>query len=246
MSAATEICRTWIVALSVFLFDAELSLGAAASSSSYQTNRIEGWTVLVDERLLTSGQPATDEALKLLRTQLQEIVREVPVAAVDELRKVPLWFSPEYPGVQPRAEFHPGAAWLAANGRNPAMVGGVEFTNVRIFESESKRMPNFALHELAHAYHHRVLPDGFDNAEIKVAFEKAKAGGAYDRVARRDATGTTSVEKAYAMTNPMEYFAETTEALFSRNDFFPFRREELEKHDPEMARLLARLWGAKP
>ena len=50
-------------------------------------------------------------------------------------------------------------------------------------------------------------------------------------------------ERSYAMTNPMEYFAESTEAYFSRNDFFPFTRDDLEKHDPEMARLIANLWG---
>ena len=44
------------------------------------------------------------------------------------------------------------------------------------------------------------------------------------------------------MTNPMEYFAETTEAYFGRNDFFPFTRDELKKHDPEMFELLGKLW----
>ena len=34
------------------------------------------------------------------------------------------------------------------------------------------------------------------------------------------------------MTNPKEYFAETTEAFFTRNDFFPFTREELEAARP--------------
>jgi dipeptidyl-peptidase-4 len=29
----------------------------------------------------------------------------------------------------------------------------------------------------------------------------------------------------------MEYFAETTEAYFSRNDFFPFTRAELLEHE---------------
>jgi len=40
----------------------------------------------------------------------------------------------------------------------------------------------------------------------------------------------------------MEYFAESTEAFFSRNDFFPFTRDELRRHDPEMEQLLSRLW----
>jgi hypothetical protein len=43
----------------------------------------------------------------------------------------------------------------------------------------------------------------------------------------------------------MEYFAETTEAYFSRNDFFPFNSKELQKHDPEMFDLLTELWGVQ-
>jgi len=119
---------------------------------------IEGWTLHINQRLLDEEAEATAKAVELLRLQLQEIVRVVPAAAVVELRRVPLWFSPPYPGVTPRAEYHPGAGWLRDNGRDPAMVQGVEFTDIRDFERESRRMPNFTLHELAHAYHHRFCP----------------------------------------------------------------------------------------
>ena len=44
------------------------------------------------------------------------------------------------------------------------------------------------------------------------------------------------------MTNPQEYFAETTEAFFGKNDFYPFTREELKKHDPKMFALLKKVW----
>jgi hypothetical protein len=128
-----------------------------------QTKSIEGWTVLVSDELLEKDKAATERALELLTVQLQEIVRVVPAAAVVELRKVPLWFSPEYPGVKPRAEYHPGAGWLRDNKRDPAMAKAVEFTDIRDFERETKRMPNFTLHELAHAYHDRVLSKGFGN-----------------------------------------------------------------------------------
>jgi hypothetical protein len=124
----------------------------------------------------------------------------------------------------------------------------VEFTNIGKFEAETRRMPNFALHELAHAYHHRVLPQGFGNPDIKAAYEKAKAGGKYDRVERQDSEGRKRMDRAYALTTPQEYFAETTEAYFSRNDFFPYVKEQLQPHDPEMFALLGKLWGvaAKP
>lgn len=222
-----------------------LAMGAVtARAAGFQTNSIEGWRVLVNDRLLADDRSGTEKALELLRVQLQEIVHIVPAPAVVKLREVTLWFSPEYPGLQPRAEYHPGAGWLRDNGRDPVMVQGVEFTDVRNFEAETKRMRNFTLHELAHGYHDRVLAGGFDNTEIKAAFERAKASGSYDKVERWFGDGRPNTkEKAYAMTNPMEYFAESTEAFFSRNDFFPFTRNELKQHDPEMENLLARLWG---
>ncbi len=208
-----------------------------------QTKTVEGWTLLISDQLFENDKAATERALELLTVQLQEIVRVVPATAVVELRKVPLWFSPEYPQVQPRAEYHPGAGWLRNNKRDPAMEKGIEFTNVRIFEREVKRMPNFALHELAHAYHDRVLANGFGNANLKAAFEKAKEKGLYERVEQRFGDGRSANVRAYAMTNPMEYFAECSEAFFSMNDFFPFTREQLAKHDPDMFALLKTLWG---
>lgn len=215
-----------------------------AEPRQYQTNSVEGWTVLVDGRLLAADDAHTKKAIDLLQMQLKEIIRVVPAPAVAKLREVTLWFSPEYSGVKPRAEYHPGADWLRAHGRNPVMAKGVEFTNVEGFEREMNRMPNFTLHELAHAYHDRVMPGGFENLEIKAAFERAKASGSYDRVERWLGNGRPNTfERSYAMTNPMEYFAESTEAFFSRNDFFPFTRAELKLHDPEMEQLLARVWG---
>lgn len=214
-----------------------------AAVAGRQTKSIEGWTVHVSDELLEKDKAATGRALELLTVQLQEITRVVPATAVAELRKVPLWFSPEYPGVQPRAEYHPGAGWLRDNKRDPAMEKGIEFTNVRIFERETKRMPNFALHELAHSYHDRVLPKGFGNEKIKAAFEKAKTSGLYEKVEQRFGDGRSANVRAYAITNPMEYFAECSEAYFSTNDFFPFTREQLAKHDPEMFALLKTLWS---
>jgi hypothetical protein len=209
----------------------------------HQTKTVEGWSVLISDALFEKDKAGTERAMELLTRQLQEIVRVVPAPAVAELRKVPLWFSPEYSGVQPRAEYHPGAGWLRDNKRDPAMEKAVEFTNVRIFERETKRMPNFTLHELAHAYHDRVLAKGFGNEAIKTAFAKAKEDGLYDRVEQRFGDGRTANVKAYAMTSPMEYFAECSEAFFSTNDFFPFTREQLVRHDPEMFALLKTLWG---
>ena len=212
----------------------------------YQARDISGWRVNIQSKLIESERADTEHALELLKKMLDEIVRALPAPAVAELRKVPLYFSPAYKAGRSGAEFHPDALWLRDNARDPVMARGVEFSGVADFEAEMKRMPNFALHELAHAYHFRVLKDGFDHAEIKAAFERVKASGKYERVERANGDNKPhTFERAYAMTNPMEYFAETSEAFFSRNDFFPFTRNELKAHDPEMFALLEKLWGVQ-
>ena len=104
-------------------------------------------------------------------------------------------------------------------------------------------MPNFALHEFAHAFHDRVLTAGFGNAEIKSAFEKANKSGLYESLEQRFGDGRSANVRAYYATNPQEYFAECSEAFFSTNDFFPFNRERLARHDQKMFELLKRLWG---
>lgn len=104
-------------------------------------------------------------------------------------------------------------------------------------------MPNITLHELAHAYHDRVLKGGYGNAEIIRAYEAAKESGKYEQVEQRFGNGRSVKTRAYALTNPMEYFAESSEAYFSTNDFFPFNREELVQHDPSLVPVLKELWG---
>ena len=45
------------------------------------------------------------------------------------------------------------------------------------------------------------------------------------------------------MNNAKEYYAELTEAYFGKNDFFPFTRSDLEKHDPVGYQLMESTWG---
>lgn len=224
----------FLLCLAVFLWS------AARAPAQYELRKMSGWQVHVHGGLKPEDLA---KALPLLQAQLDEIVRVVPPQALAALRQVPLWLSPEPSGAQPHAAYHPSAVWLREHGRDPAMAKAVEFTNVRIFEAESRRMPNFTLHELAHAYHDQVL--GFDHAAVEAAFQAARTAGKYDRVQRQDAEGRKRLDRAYAMTNAKEYFAECSEAFFSRNDFYPFNQEELRQHDPEMFALLGRLWGAK-
>lgn len=207
----------------------------------YTTRPIQGWTIKIDTRLRQQDPPALDWALVLLTSQLKTINTLVPPRQRAELKKVTIWLSPEYPNTPPRAEYHPGAGWLRENGRNPEMAKGVEITDVKNFDAETRRMPLFVLHELAHAYHDRVL--GNDEPRLLAAYKNAKAGGKYDRVERQDSEGRKRLDRAYALTNVQEYFAEGTEAFFGANDFYPFNKAQLKTHDPELFALLENIWG---
>lgn len=211
----------------------------------FASRRVAGWTVHIKDELLAARPAEVSAALRLMQKQLDDIESAVPPRAIAALQNVRFWMSPEYQGTAPKAEYHPDAGWLRQNGRNAAMVRSVEISNTRIFEAETNRMPRLLLHELAHAYHHQVLPGGFENTQIKAAYDKAKAAGIYNKVERFHGNGKANTfEKAYALSSPQEYFAEASEAYFERNDFYPFTREELQKHDPALFALLQKLWGA--
>ncbi len=93
------------------------------------------------------------------------------------------------------------------------------------------------LHEFAHAYHHRVL--GVDHPLVRTAYERAKEKGLYEQVAYVQG----GQRRAYALTNPQEYFAELTEAYFGRNDFYPFDRHQLCEYDSDGYALMETVWG---
>ena len=208
--------------------------------TGYTSQSIEGWPVRVSDTLKRNHPEETDRALELLAEQLLKVRDVLPAEPLAHLETVPIWLSSPYGGVRTTGEYHPGAKWLKAQGRHAELHQCVEFTNVPIFEREVQRMPMMVLHELAHAYHDQVL--GFDNAEVKAAYQRVEASGIYRSVRRNN--GAT--EKAYALTNPKEYFAECSEAYFGINDFYPFTKSELERHDPAMAILLTRLWKVCP
>ena len=205
--------------------------------AGYTPRTVEGWAVRVSDALLKREPKATLRALELLAAQLQTVTDVLPKAALAEVKTVPIWLSRAYHGVRPTGEYHPGVDWLKGQRRHLELHRCVEFTNIPIFEREIQRMPMMVLHELAHAYHDQVL--GFEHPRIKATYDRAVKSGQYEAVRRSN--GKT--ERAYAMTDHKEYFAESTEALFGINDFYPFKRSELEKHDPQMAELLIEIWN---
>ncbi len=213
--------------------------GGTTRAEAYQRRPLRGFDVRVHPGLVGEGDHAAvgARALDALERDLGDLLEQVPTAAAERLRAVPLYLGVSDP-VAPCACYHPSAAWLAGNGYDPAKAKSVEISNAATFLAWRRAQPSMVLHELAHAYHDLELQGAA--GRIAAAMVAARDRGNYQSVLR--ASGAR--DSHYAMTNAQEYFAETTEALLGVNDFYPFVRAELLNHDPEGARLVAELWGA--
>jgi hypothetical protein len=94
------------------------------------------------------------------------------------------------------------------------------------------------VHEFAHAWHLEQWPE--KQSEIFDAWQNAVSQKLYEGV--RDVQGTR-LERAYAATNQLEYFAELSCAYFYRGEYEPFDREALRQHDPQGFAMIEKMWG---
>jgi hypothetical protein len=211
---------------------------SSATNTLYATKQVEGWTVLVNKELIREQPELVEKVLRELEHQLYQIVRRVPFRAVRKLQAVWIWVEEKQPD-SPCIIYRSDPKWLSDHGMNSEKFKCVEIANSRNFVEGTLRQPSLVLHELAHGYHHRFVTSRYRNPEIIAAFRKATGSKRYDSVLRYNGVR----EKAHALTDATEYFAESTEAFFWTNDFYPFVRPELKEHDKEMFALLGRLWG---
>ena len=167
------------------------------------------------------------------------IVLRLPAEPVKRMQEVPIFFDRAHP--LGNAHYHPNPGWLKARGYDPAMGRAVHITHAGalIGEARGPNQRSVMLHELAHAYHHRVL--GFDHPEIIAGYK------AFCDTRKFDRTAHTSGRQIphYGLTDHKEYFAEMTETFFVGNDYFPFNHYQLYHEHPESYALLAKIWGSK-
>ena len=202
---------------------------------------VEGWQVHVDIALLQGeAEPVGRQALRNLSNKLYDVKQVVPADKIKELQKVPIYLDHRHKlGAM---QYHPGAGWLRGNGYDPAMVKAVHIPRAQglINAIKRNRQPWVILHELAHAYHDRVI--GFDHEPIIQAYDRVVAAKIYESVLLIDGKDV----RHYALSNHKEFFAEMTECYFATNDFYPFVRAELKQYDPRTYKMLSEVWGPPP
>ncbi|MCE9531695.1 MAG: hypothetical protein K8T89_11320 [Planctomycetes bacterium] len=199
-----------------------------AKPTSHTIKKLEGWIIRVDDRLLKAPDDELGaKALRILEAKLSDIKAVVPADKLKKLQAVTIVLDLTH-GILGLMQYHPDAGWLKANGYSTDLAKCVHLPRAADLTTSElvNEQPWVILHELAHAYHDQVL--GFDEPRIKEAYAKYKKSGRGEKVLHHDGTRG----KHYAMTDPMEFFAEMTEAYFGVNDFFPFNRAELKESEP--------------
>jgi hypothetical protein len=215
-------------------------LPAAAEEPAHIERDIEGWTCHIDPQLVDGEHKSLgDETLRIVANQLFEIKLLLSAERVADLQKIHILIDRQYKDLKP-TQYHPSADWLKDHGHDVATMHlRVHIPNARAFTERRhlSHQPCVMLHELAHAYHDQVLD--FDNPAVKERYDAAKETGLYKSVLHIDGND----REHYALSNHKEFFAEMTEAYVRTNDFYPFVRSELKRHDPDTYRLLEGIWG---
>jgi hypothetical protein len=232
----------WAVAALVFAGPGLLGAEDAPIPKSHTTRDLEGWTVHIDDRLLAGpDKELGDRAVRLLASRLADIKLVLAADRQARLQKVAIWLDRTH-GKLRAAQYHPSGGWLKQNGYDAAVAKCVHIPDAAEWASARHQhvQPWSVLHELAHAYHDQVL--GWDDAEIKAAYERFVRSGRYKSVLHISGRELPH----YALTNEKEFFAEMTEAYLGRNDFYPFNAAELRREEPELFKLLEKIWGPLP
>ena len=237
-----EFYKTVLIALfivSAATLHAETKSEPTSYNHLFEIRNIRGWTVYVNKQDLLEHPEEMNDALEYLHAQFYQVLLNVPKAAVNQTQqRAPIWF--EYDTISNIA-YH-GRGWLIANKYKPPDVRTViGLTSAKTFIRKSYHQPWVVFHELTHCYDHRFLRSdkSYDKYKLDEVYNNAMEKGIYDAVLCRYSLST----KHYGANNRGEYFAESSEAYFGANDFYPFVRAELKEYDPDMYYLLQNLWG---
>jgi len=90
------------------------------------------------------------------------------------------------------------------------------------------------LHEMLHAYHAQMMPEGYQNSWVLGFYDRTKSNTLYP-------------SDTYALTNEQEFFAVTASIfLYGQGDKEPFTRSNIKEKQPDYYRYLTWLFGLDP
>jgi dipeptidyl-peptidase-4 len=206
---------------------------AAALEDDYERANAGSFPVYVAPEFRHHDKSLLKQCLRVLEENARQVEEALPASAWQKISAVPIWLEFE-PDRSYGGAYFPSWGWLVANGMTGAKAKSIQFTSSLPLMERSTQNP--LMHELAHAYHDLVL--SFSYAPILSQYHGAQLSGRYNAV--RHSSGR--IERAYAMQDHMEFFAQLSEAYFGTSGVFPFTREDLKEFDPGSFRVISKAW----
>jgi hypothetical protein len=211
----------------------------------YKAVPIKGWTIQVEKQLIDEEPDLAKKAVERLAENFNEALALFPEASRDRLKKLPLFlmYGPKSKGDgrDNGFEYFQARAPECYNTLDTRWGNSIVAYCAANYVWQSKLWAlKLPIHEMAHAYHLGQWAENYP--AIVQAYENAMKRNLYRNV-RTDQKETK--EKAYAIQNPMEYFAELSCMYFAGCDYSPRNRKELEAYDPEGYAMIRELWGIK-
>jgi len=209
----------------------------------YVDRRAGGWNFHLERELAERRPEQAQRVVARLHAKLDQTLALLPARSHDLLRKLSLFvmLGPEAAGGgrdngaeyfrSSDPDFHP---LLDLRWRRAIVVYSAE----NYLRQDEHWAVQMLLHEFAHAWQLEQWPE--KEPEIMTAWERAKTSGLYRGV--KDVNGTV-LERAYALHNQLEYFAELSCAYFWRGEYEPFDREALRRYDPIGLAMIEKMWG---
>ncbi|MFB9264522.1 hypothetical protein ACFFWD_15305 [Bradyrhizobium erythrophlei] len=129
---------------------------------------------------------------------------------------------------------HDKQQWTNSDALALAVDSGIGVIKLRPNMMRYEKEP-VLLHELLHAYHARLMPNGYDNRGIKGFVAEAKAKDLFPK-------------ESYVLKNQQEFFAVTASIFLAGKDAThePHTRAKLKEKMPEYYKYLVGLFGFDP
>lgn len=209
----------------------------------YEHTKINGHTIILEMQLKQGEPELARKATKRLADNIDRVFELLPAHARPLLEKTPVFLM--YGTKATNGGKNSGCEYFQRNAPNHHLhLDKTWGSSIVVYSADNYVWLSdlwalkVVIHEMAHAYHLKQWPE--KHPYILATWQHAVAAGHFYNVTDREGQ---RVEKAYALANQMEYFAELSCMYFAECNYYPFNREQLKEYDPDGYWLIRKMWN---
>ncbi|MFO7907972.1 MAG: DUF885 domain-containing protein [Pirellulaceae bacterium] len=209
----------------------------------YVRRNAAGWTVWLERELAEDHDALAEEAMARLEEKLKATLDILPSRSHQLLRELPIYLmlgeQAALGGRNNGARYFQPNAPAYRDHLDPRWSSALVIYSARNYTWLSDHWSLLVLlHEFSHAWHLEQWPE--KQPDILKAWKQAVRHKTYEGV--KDVNGKR-LERAYAVANQLEYFAELSGTYFLGGEYEPFDRAALRERDPAGLAMVEKMWG---